>query len=162
MNFLELNADIINNTIKMRTDEFEIDSLNSILQSGDFGCAIERNGKQTNYGIVNEDGALVATVLLFIHGDGKLKTIKLTELIVQDDLTDEQKLLVIISCISGIIDLGKTVLNSGNTVRAIKVYGRTDSILNGLQDIELHVKEELSKIQIGVAIEGKWLSFSII
>jgi hypothetical protein len=161
MEFLELDADIVNNAIATRTNQWEIDSLKAILLSGDFGCVIERNGKQTNYGIML-DGTLVASVLLFMHGDGKLKTIKLTELIVKDDLPDIQKLTVIVSCVSGIISLSKTVLDSGNTVRAMKIYGRKEAVFDGLQVIATQISEEFGKAGIGVSLEGRWLSFSTI
>ncbi len=161
MKFLELDADIINNAIATRTNQWEIDSLKSILLSCDFGCVIERDGKQTHYGIMF-DGMLVATVLLFMHGDGKFKTIKLTELIVKDDLPELQKLTVIVGCVSGIIRLAKTVLDSGNTVRSMKIYGRTEAVFGGLQVIATQISEEFGKAGIGISLEGRWLSFSTI
>jgi hypothetical protein len=159
MKFLELDADKLNAAIATWTGAWEVESLKAILDNNEFGNAASRLEKATYYG-VTLDGSLIATVQIAMHGGGKLKTIKLTDLLIRSDLSDIQQLTVLVKSVGGVISLASGIVEDGGSIRTMKIYGRTSVLFDGLKSLLTEISDAFGKAGINVSMEGRWLAFS--
>jgi hypothetical protein len=159
MKFSELDADKLNVAIATWSGEWEVESLKAILDNNEFGKASDRIEKATYYA-VTLDGSLIATVQIAMHGSGKLKTIKLIDLLMRCDLSDAEQLTVLVKSVGGVIALASGVVEDGGSIRTMKIYGRSSVLFDGLKSLVTEIGDAFGNAGINVSMEGRWLAFS--
>lgn len=166
MEFAELNAGILTATQQMWAgapgSEFYAETIQGILSAQSFGDIRDRCNYQSTYYGIMEEGRLLSLLQMVASGDGRVKTVKLLDLILAPGVDKAEKALrisLVITAIQGIIQSAGTLAENGNHIRVVKIFGRTTEILGVLKLMAEDLAEASDEIGFGVAMEGGWLSF---
>ncbi len=166
MEFTELNAESLVATqqvwVSAPGSEFYAETIQGIISARAYGNIRDRSHyESTYYGIV-EEGRLLALLQIVASGDGRVKTVKLLDLILAPGVEKAEKSLrisIVITAIQGIIQSAGTLAENGNRIRVVKIFGRSAEILGVLRIMAEDLAEASDEIGFGVAMEGGWLSF---
>jgi len=141
--------------------EFYVATIDSIIDNHYFGSLKTRPNQPTYFGIEADD-ELLAMLQIVTSGDGRLKTIKMLDLILAPRMrtsTSDERVKVVTNAIVGIFDASLAIASGGDNIRALKIYGRTQEILGVLRVLSDELADAFDQIGFGVAMEGGWLAF---
>lgn len=166
MEFTELNKDILARTEQLWASapggSFYVETIQGILSTESFGDIRDRCQYQSTYYGIMEGEQLLSLLQIVASGDGRVKTVKLLDLILAPGVEKAEKSLrigLVITAIKGIILSAGYLAGNGNLIRVIKIFGRTTEILGVLKIMAEDLAEASEDIGFGVAMEGGWLSF---
>jgi hypothetical protein len=139
-----------------------VETLRGIVGAQAYGDMRERAQYQFTYYGVEDEGRLLALLQVVVSGEGRLKTVKLLDILPAPGTTKLGKatrVALLMSIIAGILGAADSLIEDGNRIRVVKIYGRTTDILGALKLLAEELSEASENMGYGVMMEGGWLSF---